>query len=259
MLTNKTSSPVTVRDAAQQGEQKPILYLTITNAASPLLERVYRELIIPFFTDANDVDTLQAMQRYVLGSCELVSPSLSYRVVAAVAPDGRVVGATIFGLFFWQGATFIKGEYTVVATEARSTRILENLLMRREEASRSLCTERGLPEPAFVVIQVDARTDQLHNLCLQRIWRLRGFLRVDFPFVQLPLRDGLAAIASFDLFVKPLTNEYKLRDYLTAEEMRGIIVASATYRESARALNEYDAYRIMMEHSTRQKRVILCR
>jgi hypothetical protein len=229
---------------------------TIRDPQSPLLVKVYNELVVPLFSDTNDIDALSSIQKYMQDADKLSSNCICYLCIAVVDKSEQVVGATLFGLFSIGTYAFIKGEYTVIKPGARQQGTLQNLLKSRLDVCMCECVSRGL-ELGFATIQV-CSTEDTHGQNLQRLWRLQGFRRIDFPFTQLPLRDDLQAITSFDLFFQPIAEEFRLRSYLTKDEIRAIVDASYTFRDSATAVAQYVEYRRMQMYIDTQKRIPLC-
>jgi hypothetical protein len=187
---------------------------------------------------------------------KLSSNCICYLCIAVIDTNGQVLGATLFGLFTMGSFAFIKGEYTVIKPGARRQGTLQKLLKSRIRVCKDECMSREL-ELGFTTIQV-CSTENAHGQHLQRLWRLQGFRRIDFPFTQLPLRDDLQAITSFDLFFQPIANEFRLRSYLTKDEIRAIVDASYTFRDSATAVTQYEEYRRMQMYIDTQKRIPLC-
>lgn len=244
----------TCKDLNQNG----VTFIHIQNADSPLLTQIHQELIVPYFSDTNDIDSLESIRTYKCSAKILSKNCLSYDVVVALNSRGRAVGATIFAIFIHNDIAFVKGEYTVVAPDARKNGTLEQLLHARKNIAYNECLSVGLTELAFVVIQVDSENDTIQSNNLQRMWRLHGFRRIDFPFKQLPLRDDLDSITTFDLFFKPLTEKYINRTYLSADEMLAIVDACCTFRESEKPLTYYKEYHQMREFISQRKRVAIC-
>ena len=230
---------------------------TIRDPRAPLLVRVYNELVVPFFSDINDVDALCSIQKYMQDADKLSSNCICYLCIAAIDKNEQVLGATLFGLFSMGTYAFIKGEYTVIKPGARQQGTLQKLLRSRLGVCKDECDSRGL-ELGFATIQVCSTEGAPYSRNLQRLWRLQGFRHIDFPFVQLPLRDDLQAITSFDLFFQPIAQAYRLRTSLTKDEIRAIVDASYTFRDSDTAPTQYDAYRQMQMYIESQKRIPLC-
>jgi hypothetical protein len=230
---------------------------TIRDPQSPLLVKVYNELVVPLFSNPNDVDALSSIQKYMQNETKLSSNCICYLCIAVIDTNEQVLGATLFGLFSMGAYAFIKGEYTVIKPEARQQGTLEKLLRSRLCICKQECTSRGL-ELGFATIQVCSNDNDLYHRNLQRLWRLQGFRRLDFPFIQLPLRDDLQAITSFDLFFQPIADEFFLRTHLTKDEIRAIVDASYTFRDSTTGPSQYEEYHRMQLYIDTKKSIPIC-
>lgn len=230
---------------------------TIRDPQSPLLISVYNELVVPLFPDINDVDALSSIQKYMHDANKLSSNCISYLCIAVIDTNEQILGATLFGLFSMGSLAFIKGEYTVIKPAARQQGTLQKLLRGRLDVCKDECLLRGLTL-GFATIQVCSTEDDKYSKNLQRLWRLQGFRRIDFPFTQLPLRDDLQAITTFDLFFQPIAEEFRLRDHITKDEIRAIVDASYTFRDSTTEPSQYEEYHRMQMYIETQKRIPLC-
>ncbi len=235
-----------------------VRFVAIRNSDSELLPRVHQELIRKYFFDVNDIDSLTAMQSYIRHAEKLSNQCISYNVIAAIDSEGRLSGATVFGLFSMGPYTFIKGEYTVVVPEVRTSSLLDRLLHERYISACRQSILCGLNEPEFIVIQICSSADQPKNAQLQRMWHLRGFRRIDFPFIQLPLRDELDAVSNFYCYLQPLSENFRVRSTLTCDETLAIVDACCTFRESKKRLSDYAEYKQMKKYIEQQKSIRLC-
>ncbi len=229
---------------------------TIRDPQSPLLAKVYNELVVPLFSDTNDVDAFSSIQKYMQDANKLSSNCICYLCVAVIDTNEQVLGATLFGLFSMGAYAFIKGEYTVIAPAARQQGTLQMLLKSRLCTCKDECVSKGL-KLGFAMIQV-CSTEDAYSQKLQRLWRLQGFRRIEFPFTQLPLRDDLRAITSFDLFFQPLAEEFRLREHLTKDEIQAIVDAACIFRDSSTKPTQYEEYHRMQMYIEKQKRIPLC-
>jgi hypothetical protein len=259
-MTRPVDAPVIDREryGADSG-RNDISIVAVRDPDSPLLTRIHRELITPHFSDDNDVDSPGSMRNYLRTAGLRAPHCVSYNVIAALDARDRVLGATIFGVFSRNGIAFVKGEYTVIAAGARKHGTLERLLSARYRSAFNDCISAGIGDLAFIVIQVCSADTGVRERRIRRMWRLHGFRCLDFPFTQLPLRDDLDAITSFDLFLQPLSETYRKRSYLTAEEMLAVVDACCTFRESEKPFTVFKEYQRMRLYIDGKKRIPLCR
>ncbi|MBN1602145.1 MAG: hypothetical protein JW915_11080 [Chitinispirillaceae bacterium] len=244
--------------SATENNNDSIRFITVRNSDSSLLFRIHKELITQYFSDVNDIDSLTAMRGYMRNAKELSNQCLNYTVIAAVDSDCRLLGATVFGLFTMSSCTFIKGEYTVVVPAARCSKLLEQLLYNRYLFAFQESVALDKKDPGFAIIQVYSTVSASKSDPLQRMWRLRGFKQIDFPFVQLPLRNELNVVTSFNCYFQPLSEQYHKRTCLTGEEMHAIVDACCTFRESRGLPSSYDEYRQMKLYIDSHENIPLC-
>lgn len=185
-----------------------------------------------------------------------------YTIIALLYKN-KIVGATIFGIFKCDNYCFIKGEYTGILKDARKNGAFDFLLDERMKIVNEKCKELGHSEIDFILNELESADKIKMNLenviSTTRLWRMKGFRRIDFEFIQLPLNAEKSAISYFDLYIKPVSDSFKLKTSLTSIEMKEIIDACQTFRVSNDNPENYIEYQNMMKQISREGNIKICR
>lgn len=226
----------------------------------PLLDLVYEQLILPFFTD-NERDERHAIYTYLAHNEVNREKKIQYYVVAALK-NGRIIGTTIFSFIGSKNFCFMNGQYTSVVPEERRQHLARRLSDYRVKMAQVEAKRFGYRALDLSIISLSNSqngSSVSHNsspglATLQKIWRGFGHERIDFPFIQLPLADGKASSPAF-LRVKRHSDYYLGRNYLTKEEMKCIVDACNYFRISKAPNTFYPEYLEMLVFLERHSRI----
>lgn len=235
--------------------------LLIDCPENDLLEDVYNNVLTSLFTKSDDLDSLEDIKRY-MSMYNFLNNSFPLYTVIALLFEGKVVGTTIFGIFECGSYCFIKGEYTGILKEARKNGAFDFLLNERMRIVNEKCKKLGYREIDFILNELESpekiTVNLKHVINTTRLWRMKGFRRIDFEFIQLPLSYEKSAISYFDLYIKPISEKFKTKRSLSASEMKGIIDSCQTFRISNDKTENYIEYQDMMKQIGREGNIKIC-
>jgi hypothetical protein len=218
------------------------------HATDPLLREVYERILVPNFPDPNDRDSFEAIQHYLAQQ----HPLISYHAVAMAT--NQVIGATLFGLFRGE-VCFIKGEYTAISPEGRQCDAFDRLLEARKELMQAKVRHEGFEGIDFVLNQLveeerlnpeQIRAYPVRPKANVRNWRIKGFRKIGFDYIQPSLSPGKDPVTHLGLYIQPWSQAYKEKSSLTPEEMKMIIDACVHFREGAQHAYDTAEYQDMV-------------
>jgi hypothetical protein len=231
-----------------------ISLLRVNDPNDPLLDDIYSKLILPNFPH-DDRDAPQSFRTFLALNDENRAKKTKYHVVAALK-GSTLVGTTIFTFNGCDTFCFMNGHYTAVLPEERRQNLAKTLSDHRVQVCQMDAKCFGYQELDFTIITLaDARTgcespngdSSPSPETLKMIWRGWGHELIDFPYVQLPLADNQNCLVNVLLGIKPHSERYKHRDYLTTPEMKCVIDACNYFRLSTTPLSSYPEHREMFE------------
>lgn len=234
----------------------------IRDPEDKLLQDVYYNVLVELFPKTDDLDSLENI-KYYLKEFDGKTKYKPIYIVLALLKDEVVIGASVFGLFSNNSFCFVKGEYTGIIREERKHGAFDKLLQGRENILKREVAKLGFNSLDFILNELESplkvssrKRDVLKTI---RLWRLKGFRKVDFNFVQLPLNNDKNSISYFDLYIKPLTEELFQKTSFSHLEMAIIVEACQTFRVSDRAPENYIEYQEMIKEIKKRGRINICR
>lgn len=243
-------------------ERDNLKVIRITNSDNELLSRAYEDVLSQLFKNEDDLDSLEEIKSHLkkFGGTDYSLPG--YNVLVLLQND-KVVGITIFGLFGHEDFCFVKGEYTGILKEARKNGSFDFLLSERMKIILEELSKIGLNEVDFVLNELES-PDKVNGTKhtierTLRLWRMKGFKKINFEFVQLPLNKDKSSISYFDLYMQPLSDKLKSLSELSSNQMKLILNACQTFRISNDKPENYIEYQNMLEQINREGQIKICR
>lgn len=231
----------------------------INNPEDPKLLDFYNNVLEKVFTDKNDLDSLEEIQNFM----ELYNSKNTFYEVLVLLFDDYVIGGSIFGVFKCDGFCFIKGEYTGINKQYRKNGAFNYLMSKRIELIEKKHDKFKCEKIDFILnelISPNMVSENKNSVSkILNIWKMRGYKKIDFNFIQLPLNNSKVSISHFDLYILPVSEKYRNKKLISKTEMKTMIDACQTFRTSDNELNYYKEYQNMMMEINQKRTIKICK
>lgn len=221
----------------------------------------YNNVLKCMFTNKDDLDSLEEIQGFLRLYNYESRESPSYEVIILLRNE-CVIGGSVFGVFKTDDYCFIKGEYTGISKANRKDGAFDYLLRERVTLVEKLYGKKKCGKIDFIINELTssdkACNDRDGFLKTVKLWKMRGYKKIDFNFVQLPLNDDKEAIAYFDLYILPLTEKYRSVNFISKHDMKNIVNACQTFRNSDKKVDSYLEYQNMIKLIDQKGKIEIC-
>lgn len=210
--------------------ESTVEYIEIDDPFSDHVEQ-FCDVLVEAFPDPYDREDIPILRKNLEeGSWTDGEEVCRYHLITAQRHN-RVIGGTSF-YFFSDGRTALgMGAYLAVRREFRNKGIGTGLIEARnrvlladaQEFNRHL---KGLviqiSEPKLMSAS-ERESDSIDPLERERFWRRRGYRKIDFNFIQPPIRNSEPPVEYLSLYIFPYCQQWREMDHISRDELRGVI------------------------------------
>ena len=191
----------------------------------------FHDVLVEAFPDHHEREDLEILRWNLRrGSWTTQDEVCRYHLVVATQ-DGRAVGGVSFYFYSSEGNALGMGSYLAVRsdfrTEGLGTKLIDlrNRILSRD-ALEPNCQLKGLiiqvSDPEFMSAE-EIERDVMNPFERERFWKRRGYRKIDFDFVQPPIRKGEPPVEYLSLYMFPYCPEWENMGYVSRAELRNII------------------------------------
>ena len=191
----------------------------------------FHDVLLEAFPDPcerEDVEILRWNLRR--GSWTTQDEVCRYHLVVATQ-DGQAAGGISFYFYGSRRNALGMGSYLAVRNDFRTEGLGTKLIHLRDQilardALELNCQLKGLiiqvSDPEFMGTE-EIERDVMNPFERERFWKRRGYRKIDFDFVQPPIRKGEPPVEYLSLYMFPYCPEWKNMKRIPRAELRNVI------------------------------------
>ena len=205
-------------------------YIEVINPNSDEVKQ-FHDVLVEAFPDPcerEDVEILRWNLRR--GSWTTQDEVCRYHLIIA-RQGGRAVGGTSFYFYSNEQNALGMGAYLAVRNDFRSEGIGTKLIDLRDrilsrDASELHCQLKGLiiqvSDPELMGAE-EIERDVMDPWERERFWKRQGYRKINFDFLQPPIREGEPPVEYLSLYMVPYCPEWESMEYISRAELRNVI------------------------------------